>query len=67
MNIALWYIRDIGTTKIFVVYEIFFFKKFCFDLFNDSVKHILKLVQVLENISRNLHVRILKDFVFSVV
>ena len=30
---GVWYIRDIGTTKIFVVYEISFFAKFCFWFF----------------------------------
>jgi hypothetical protein len=35
-----------------MIYEIFFFTKFCFDFFYDSLKHILSLVQVLERIRK---------------
>ena len=55
-NPLLLYSRDIGTTKIFVVY--FFNKIFVLIFFNDSVKQILRLVQDLE--------RIRKDFVISI-
>ena len=37
---ALWYIRDIETTKIFVVFEFFVKEIFILIFFNDSVKYI---------------------------
>ena len=46
-----WYIHDIGSTKIFLLYEIFCFWKFLFlGFFSESVKYIMRCLQDLEKV-----------------